>query len=48
MAIALGRAGADVCVVSRSQDQLDKVAEEIRELGVRSIGISADLTDSEQ
>ena len=48
MAIALGRAGADVCVVSRSQDQLDKVAEEIRELGVRSIGISADLTDSNQ
>jgi len=48
MAIALARAGADICVVSRSQDQLDKVAEEIRELGVRSIGISADLTDSTQ
>jgi NAD(P)-dependent dehydrogenase (short-subunit alcohol dehydrogenase family) len=48
MSIALGRAGADVIVVSRSQEQLDKVAAEIRELGVRSLGIAADLTDSKQ
>ena len=34
--------------LSPKEIQEDKVAEEIRELGVRSIGISADLTDSNQ
>ena len=34
VAVAYAQAGADVAVISRSQDQLNEVADEIRGLGV--------------
>jgi NAD(P)-dependent dehydrogenase (short-subunit alcohol dehydrogenase family) len=48
MAMALARGGADVVVVSRSRDQLETVAEEIRGMGRRSLAIPVDVTDSQQ
>ncbi len=44
MALALAKAGADVAVASRSQSQLEKVADEIRALGVRSLPVVADVS----
>lgn len=45
MAHALAEAGADLALVSRTQADLDKVAEEIRaETGRRVIGVAADVT----
>lgn len=35
--------GADVGVIARTQDQVDNVASEARERGVRAIGVGADL-----
>ncbi|MBT6625992.1 MAG: SDR family NAD(P)-dependent oxidoreductase, partial [Gemmatimonadetes bacterium] len=43
VAIAYAQAGADVALVSRSQDQLDEVATEARALGVRAVSIVADI-----
>ena len=44
MALALADAGADVVVASRTQADLDKVAEEIRAKGKKSLAISMDAT----
>ncbi|MFC1822163.1 SDR family NAD(P)-dependent oxidoreductase [Thermodesulfobacteriota bacterium] len=46
-AIALGfaDAGADVVVASRTQADLDKVAEEIKSKGRKSLAIATDMTD---
>jgi len=41
MALAFARRGADVVVASRKQDACDAVAEEIRKLGRRGLGIAA-------
>ena len=44
IALALGAEGADVVVHYRSsKDEADATAAEIRELGVRSVAIRADL-----
>ena len=41
----LAQAGANVAIVARNQATIDEAVAEMRELGVRSIGISADLFD---
>ena len=48
VAVAYAQAGADVAVISRSQDQLNEVADEIRGLGVRALPIPTDVADAEQ
>lgn len=48
MALALARAGADVAVVSRSKDQLERTAEEIRGMGRRALAVPTDVADSQQ
>jgi len=47
IALALADAGADVVVASRTQTDLDKVAEKIRAKGRRSLSIVTDITDIE-
>ncbi len=44
MALALAKAGADVVVASRTRSQLEKVAEEIQETGVRSLPLVVDVS----
>ncbi len=51
LSLGLASAGADVVVVSRHQDQCGAVAEEVRSLGQRGLGIAADVssvTDAER
>ena len=43
-ALALAGAGADVAVAARSQNEVATVAEEVRELGRRSVAITCDVT----
>jgi 7-alpha-hydroxysteroid dehydrogenase len=45
IAIAFAECGADVAVVARRQADVDAVADEIRNLGRRGLGISADVMD---
>lgn len=47
MALGLADAGADVVVASRTQADLDKVAEEIKAKGRKALAISTDTTDKE-
>ena len=47
IALALAECGADVVVVARRQEDLDQVAKEIGALGVRGLGLSADVMDFE-
>ncbi len=44
LAVALAEAGADVIVVSRTQEDIDKTVELVEETGRKGFGISADLT----
>lgn len=44
-AVALAEAGADVLVSARSADQLERVAEAVREAGRRAVVVPADLSD---
>jgi NAD(P)-dependent dehydrogenase (short-subunit alcohol dehydrogenase family) len=44
LALALARGGADVVLAARSKEQLESVAEEIRELGVRAFPCPTDVT----
>lgn len=46
IALAFADAGADVAVASRTREQLDKVAREIRGRNRRGIAIEADVTSS--
>ncbi|MCZ6633024.1 MAG: SDR family NAD(P)-dependent oxidoreductase [bacterium] len=48
IAIAYAREGADLCLVSRTQNQLDEVAGEIQALGQKALTISADVTNPDQ
>jgi len=48
IALCLAQAGADVVVASRTNSDVQSVADEVRALGRRSIGISVDVTDSLQ
>jgi 2-deoxy-D-gluconate 3-dehydrogenase len=45
IALILAAAGADVVIVARSAEALERVAAEIRELGREALAIPADLTD---
>lgn len=45
IALALADAGADVVVASRTQSDLDEVAEEIRALGRKSLAVATDILD---
>lgn len=45
IAIGLAEAGADVAIASRTQSDLDTVAEEIRALGKRAFPLATDATD---
>lgn len=47
IAVALARHGADVALISRSPEALEKVAAHISELGRRAIVVPADVTDVE-
>lgn len=44
MVLGLAQAGADVAVVSRTLSDLEKVADEIRDLGRDSLAVAADVT----
>lgn len=44
VALALARAGSDVALVARSQNELDSVAREIKDLGRKAAVFPADLT----
>ena len=46
IALGLAEAGADVAVASRTQADLDAVAEEIRALGRRALPLATDATDA--
>ena len=48
IALALARAGADVAVVSRSPEDLQRVALEIEALGQRGVPIAADVSREEE
>ena len=48
IALCLAQAGADVVVASRTNSDVQSVADEIRALGRRSVGVSVDVTDSLQ
>ncbi|MCW4385261.1 SDR family oxidoreductase [Salinibacterium sp. SYSU T00001] len=45
LAQALGEAGAAVAVTARSQEHADAAADELRELGIRSLAIPLEVTD---
>ncbi len=45
IALAFAAAGADVCVMARTESQIDSVANEIEKLGRRSLAVIADVTD---
>ncbi len=44
IALALGRAGADVAVAARTREQIEAVAAELRALGRRALPVEIDLT----
>ena len=48
IALTYAKAGAKVVVASRKQENLDKVVEEIKELGMESLAIAADVKIPEQ
>src|SRR6202790_2702154 len=47
MALALADAGADVAVASRSLDELETVAKEIRDRGARGVAVVIDVMNRE-
>ncbi|KKM10418.1 hypothetical protein SY88_13845 [Clostridiales bacterium PH28_bin88] len=48
LAHGMARAGADIVIVSRNQQDCERVAEEIRATGRRAAGLAADVTENEQ
>src|SRR5262245_24474877 len=47
IALTLAQAGADVAVLARSADKVHAVAEEIRGLGKRAVGVRADISSAD-
>jgi NAD(P)-dependent dehydrogenase (short-subunit alcohol dehydrogenase family) len=47
IAQAFARAGARLCVISRSQDKVDAAAAQLRELGAQALGLAADVREPE-
>lgn len=48
LALGLAEAGADVVVAARRTEEVEAVAEKIRALGRRSLGVTCDVMDMEQ
>jgi len=48
LAIGLAEAGADVAILARTEDDLARVAEEIRAVGRKAYPITVDVTDRQQ
>ncbi len=48
IAVTLAYFGANVLLTSRHQDECDEVANEIRDMGGRAIGVQTDVTDMDQ
>ena len=48
MAVTLAHYGADVAVASRTKADCERVANELQQLGIRSIGVPTDVTKSVQ
>ena len=48
MALAMGRAGADLVIASRRTGPIEEVAALVRDMGRRSLTVSTDVTDSTQ
>jgi NAD(P)-dependent dehydrogenase (short-subunit alcohol dehydrogenase family) len=48
VALAMAEAGADIVVAARRQDKIDAAVAEIKALGRRAIGVSADVSDPSQ
>jgi NAD(P)-dependent dehydrogenase (short-subunit alcohol dehydrogenase family) len=48
IALTLAEAGADVTVVARTAEQIEKTAEEIRRLGRKALAVPADITKRAQ
>jgi len=44
IALALGDEGASVCVCSRNKERVEKTVSELKEKGVSSLGVQADVT----
>lgn len=47
-ALALARAGADVALLARSEDQIAAVAKEARAIGVRALPVPCDVTKADE
>ena len=47
IAVDLARAGCDVVLTARRQEEIDAVAEEVRAVGRRALAVSGDITDGE-
>lgn len=45
IALALAGQGADVCLLARSQDQIEAVAEELRGMGQHGLALACDVAD---
>jgi 3-oxoacyl-[acyl-carrier protein] reductase len=45
IALGLAEAGADVALLARSRDEVERVAAEVAEVGTRSLALTADLAD---
>jgi len=48
IALTLAEAGADVVLVARTREQIDKTAEEVRKLGRKALVIPTDVTQEDQ
>ena len=48
VALAFAREGADLCLVARTQEQVEAVANEIRAIGRKALPVVADVTDRAQ
>jgi len=48
IALVLAEAGADITVVARTREQIEKTAEEIRQLGRKALPIPADVSQEDQ
>jgi 3-oxoacyl-[acyl-carrier protein] reductase len=45
IAVAFAQAGADVCIVARTREEIEAVADEIRSAGRRAISVECDVRD---
>jgi len=48
MALALAQAGSDIVVVARTQEEIDRTAKEVLNIGQKALAIKADITRSDE